>query len=79
MEAISLLLTLILLIIVVAKLGYINPGRWARGINVAIWVMFAYFILNAIGNLASGVTVERLIFAPLTLFLALLTLRLGIE
>jgi len=79
MEAISLLLTLVFLVIVVTKLGYINPDSRARVIRIAVWVMFAYFVLNVIGNLSSGVTIEKLIFAPLALFLALLTLRLGIE
>lgn len=79
LEALSLLLNLIFLVIVVAKLGYIRPGRWAKGIHVAVWVMFVYFVLNFFGNLASGMAAEKLIFAPLTLLLALLTWRLAIE
>lgn len=79
LEPLLSLLTLIFLVIVVAKLGYIRPGRWARRINVAVRAMFAYFILNAIGNLAFSVAAEKLIFAPLTLFMASHALRLGIE
>ena len=36
-------------------------------------------ILNTIGNRASGVTVENLIFTPLTLVIAFCALRLAIE
>ncbi|MDZ7357750.1 MAG: hypothetical protein ONB33_09115 [candidate division KSB1 bacterium] len=79
LEAISLLMTLIFLFIVIAKLRYSHWSRLNRLINIAIWIMFAYFVLNFIGNLASGVAVEKLIFAPITLLLALLTGRLAIE
>jgi len=36
-------------------------------------------ILNTLGNLASGVSFEKLIFAPITLVLAFCAFRLAIE
>ncbi len=79
LEAFALLVTLIFLFIVMSKLGSIRSGRSTRAINFALWIMVAYFMLNFIGNLASGVTAEKLIFAPITLLLAVLTWRLAIE
>jgi hypothetical protein len=51
----------------------------SRLINAGVWLIFAYFILNCIGNIASAVSIENLIFAPLTVIQAFLTFRLAIE
>ena len=79
LEMISLLLTLAFAIIIAAKLGYINAGNFQRIVNIGVWVIFAYLILNTIGNLASGVAAENWFFAPITLVLAFFALRLAIE
>ena len=41
--------------------------------------MFAYFLLNIAGNLASSSGAERAIFTPLSVVLAALVLRLAWE
>jgi hypothetical protein len=46
--------------------------------TVGVWLIFAYLLLNTVGNLASGVAFEKLLFAPLTLFLALCAFRLAL-
>jgi hypothetical protein len=57
----------------------LKSGESKKVINTSIWVIFAYLILNTVGNLASGVTAENLIFAPLTLAMVYCVLRLAIE
>lgn len=79
LELISLLLTLAFAIIIAAKIGYLQAGNFQRIVNIGVWVIFAYLILNTIGNLASGVAAENWFFAPLTLILAFFALRLAIE
>jgi hypothetical protein len=79
LETISLIVTLVFGVIVAAKLDYIKAGNFKKVVNIGVWVIFAYLILNTLGNLASGVTFENLIFAPITLILAFLALRLAIE
>jgi hypothetical protein len=65
--------------VIMLKMGYIKAEKLRKVANIGIWVMFIFFILNTIANLTSGVTVENLTFAPITILLALLTLRLAIE
>lgn len=79
LEVIALLVTALFAAIVAAKLGYVMAGRFRRATNVGVWLIFAYLLLNTIGNLASGVSFEKLILAPITLLLALCAFRLAIE
>jgi hypothetical protein len=79
LEGVALLVTAVFLLIVAAKMGYVQAGKWSAVINVGVWLIFAYLLLNTLGNLASGITFEKLLFAPLTIFLALCALRLAIE
>ena len=79
LEIVALVVLIFFAIVISMKTGYIKVDPTAKSINLAVWLIFAYFVLNTIGNLASGVTVENMIFAPITFILALLTLRLAIE
>ncbi len=79
LEIISLVATVLFGLVVTAKLDYIVEGRFRQAIRILLWIIFAYLLLNALGNLASGVSVENLIFAPISVLMALLVLRLAIE
>jgi hypothetical protein len=79
LETVALLVTALFILIVAAKTGYLQTGKWSGVVNVGLWLMFAYLLLNTLGNLASGISVEKLIFAPITILLALCALRLAIE
>lgn len=78
-ELVALVVTLFFALIVAARLGYIGAGRFPRATNIGVWIIFAFMVLNTLGNLASGVTIEKLIFAPVTIVLALCALRLALE
>jgi hypothetical protein len=79
LEGIALLVTLLFMFIVAAKIGYIQAGKWSGVVNIGVWLIFAFLLLNTLGNLASGVSFENLIAAPLTIILALCVFRLAIE
>jgi len=79
LEIISLVTTLAFIIIVYLKIYPLKSGKFKKIINVAVWVIFAYMFLNTVGNLASGVTIEKLIFTPVSLLVAFFSLRLAIE
>jgi len=79
LEITALLVTLVFTVIIAAKMDYIKAGRFKRAINIGVWIIFAYLILNTLGNLASGISFENLIFAPITLLLAICALRLAVE
>jgi len=79
LEIVALLVVFLFMLIIVAKVGYIQLFKSRKALNVCIWIIFAYMLLNAIANLASPVAVERVIFLPLNLVLAVLVSRLGVE
>lgn len=78
LELIALLGAAVFAVVIAAKIGYLQV-RFRKAVTVGVWIIFAFFILNTIGNLASGASFERLIFAPITLLLAFFTFRLAIE
>ncbi len=79
LETIALLVTCVFAVVVAVKLDYFKTSRFRKAANVGVWILFAYLILNTIGNLASAASFETLIFAPITIALALCALRLAIE
>ena len=79
LEIIALLTTLLFALVVAAKVDYIHTVKHRKAITIGVWFIFGYMLLNLVGNLASGVSFENLVFAPLTLLMAVLALRLAIE
>lgn len=78
LELFSLLLTIIFSLVIAAKIGYIRT-KSTKIINVLLWIIFAYLVLNTLGNLASSSLLEKLVFTPITIVAAVLVLRLAIE
>lgn len=69
-EVVSILINLFLGFVLLIKGAFIRPYlKW--GINAILWVFFALFLLNTIGNLFAKTTFEQS-FAVLTLILAAL-------
>lgn len=79
LETIALLVTALFILIVAAKTGYLQAGKLSGVVTIGVWLIFAYLLLNTLGNLASGISFEKLLFAPITILLALCALRLAIE
>ncbi len=79
LETIAIAVTLFFGLVIAAKTGYVNAGKFSGAVNILVWIIFAFLLLNMLGNLASGVSAENFIFAPITLALALCALRLALE
>jgi len=79
LELVALLGAAIFAVVIAARIGYLHARRFKRAVGIGVWIIFAFFIFNTIGNLASGASFERLIFAPITLVLAFFAFRLAIE
>ncbi len=79
LELIAVFVTLVFIMIIAAKIGYLKLSKINKLINVGVWFVFGYLILNTIGNLASDVNAEKLIFAPITIILTFFAYRLAIE
>jgi hypothetical protein len=79
LEVIALLVTGLFMLIIAAKLGYMQAGKLSGIVNIGVWLIFVFLLLNTLGNLASGVSFENLVFAPITIILAFCAFRLAIE
>ena len=75
LETISILVSIFMLVVIAIRAQIININISGRVITIILWVMFVFFCLNTIGNLLSNNSFEKLVFAPLTLLLALFTYR----
>ena len=75
LEAVSAFFSLIMLSVVALRARIIKAPISSRIVTIMLWVMFAFFCLNTLGNLLSENLLEKLIFAPVTLLLALFTYR----
>ena len=78
-EAVSLTINLLMLVIVVVQAGYVRIRIPRRVMTVVFSLMSLLFLVNTAGNLASNNELEKLLFTPLTLLLALLSLRVAVS
>ena len=79
LEVVGLVVTVVFAAAVAAKAGFIGSARVRGPARIMVWIMFGYFVLNVVGNLASASGVERAIFTPISAVVALLALRLAVE
>lgn len=78
-EITAAVVSLVFLVTILLKMKYLKPGKLKKAVNIFTWIVFFYFILNTGLNLISSVTLEKLIFTPVTVMLSVFTLRLAIE
>jgi hypothetical protein len=77
-ETVSVAITLGMLAIAAMRGGCIKTIIKPGLMRVLMWVMFAMFLLNTLGNLASENMFEKAAFTPVTLILAFFSLRLAL-
>jgi hydrogenase-4 membrane subunit HyfE len=78
-EIISILINGIMLAVVAIYTRHLNVKINPKIIKAALWIMVGIFLLNTIGNLFSKNEWEKIIFTPITLLLAIFSLRLAME
>jgi len=71
------------LLILSGAVIFLNARSLAAGdrgvlLTVAIWAVVGLFTLNTLGNIFANTLFEKLAFTPVTLLLALLSLRLAL-
>ncbi|CCH52733.1 hypothetical protein BN8_01755 [Fibrisoma limi BUZ 3] len=77
-ELTSIVINALMLTVVAIRAGLLRIRVPALLINITLWLMAGLFTLNTVGNMASLNTVEQLVFTPLTLILAIFSLRLAL-
>ena len=70
-ETISIIVNLVIFLFVCLKGQYVHNAFPKKLINAFLWVFFVIFSLNTFGNLFAESIIERIIFTPLTLLLAI--------
>lgn len=78
-ESVSILVNLAMIAVVAIKGRLVKQIKAGKVITVLLWLMFASFLLNTIGNITSMNQLEAIIFTPLTLVSAILCWRMAIE
>jgi hypothetical protein len=78
-EVVTMLILSLFLTVILLQTHYTKPGLLRNIAGVFTWIIFGYLLLNTVLNLLSGVTVEKLVFTPITIILALLVLRLAVD
>jgi hypothetical protein len=54
-------------------------NKFKKATQIGAWILALYLLLNTIGNLASGVTFEKLMFTPITVILTFLAFRVATD
>ncbi len=78
LELISIIVNAIMIFVVLIRTGMVGFSIRRRWMRLLFWMMFAFFLLNTLGNLVSLNQLEKFIFTPLTLFLSFCSLRLAL-
>lgn len=79
MEMIAIVITLSFGLFILIKMRYLKDQRPSKVVNIGLWIISIFFLVNVVTNLISKVSLENFIFAPIALILALLTIRLAVE
>jgi hypothetical protein len=77
-ETVSIIVNILMLAVVGIRAGYLKIAINQTVVRVILWIMFALFVLNTVGNLLSHNSFEKLVFTPVTLILAIFSLRVAV-
>ncbi len=76
-ELVSILLNFLMLAIVAIQAKIVKLKVHPIVVKIALWLMVFIFVMNTIGNIISLNDMERYIFTPLTLLLAIFSFILA--
>jgi hypothetical protein len=76
-ESISIVITVLLMIAVSIRVGYLKWKLKPLFLKVFFWILVIVFLLNTIGNLFANNDFEKFLATPITLMLAIFCWRLA--
>lgn len=77
-ETFSIVVTVLAIFVVATKVGYLCVPKWKKIASVLMWLIFALFVLNTVGNAFAETNIERYGAGLITLFLSFLSWRVAI-
>ena len=75
----SVLINSLFIIVILTQADYIKINIPNKIITYALWFMTGMFILNTLGNAVSKNKIERFLFTPITMLLAIFSLILALS
>ena len=78
-EIFSISMNVLFIIVILVQAYYLAIEIPRKIINYSLWLMTGLFILNTIGNAMSKNILERRLFAPTTLLMAIFSLFLALS
>lgn len=78
-EILSIVLTVLFITVILAAANFAAIEIPKKIITYALWIMAGLFCLNTIGNTVSGNGIERRLFAPVSLLLAIFSFTLALS
>lgn len=79
MESVSLFVLAIFTMLVALRMGYLHFLDNPAVIKGGMWVLFAFFMLNTLGNFAAKSPIEKYGFGTLTILMSLCCLVLALN
>ncbi len=70
-ETVSIVLNSLFLFVGINKHKHMKLGKSNKFVTIMLWIMFALFALNSIGNLFSINSFEKIVFTPVTIVLSI--------
>ena len=77
-EIFSILINALFIIVILAQAEFWMSNIPNKVITFALWLMTGLFLLNTLGNVISKNKIERLVFTPITILLAIFSLVLAL-
>jgi hypothetical protein len=78
-EVVSVGLNFGFLVVALAESGVLMIRRSGKVLKIIVWMMVGVFFVNTIGNIVSTNSMEKMIFTPVTVLLAVLSLVLAVS
>ncbi|MGB3585577.1 MAG: hypothetical protein WBA23_03500 [Tunicatimonas sp.] len=79
MESISLVVLALAIVLVALRMKYLTFLNYPAVVNGGMWLLFAFFLLNTLGNLTAKSPIEKYGFGTLTIVMSLCCLVLAIS
>lgn len=77
-EILSIVLMSVCILITLWKANYL-PLKLRIVPTIGMWLLVPLFLFNTVGNIFAVTLFEKLVFTPITILLALFSLRLALE
>jgi hypothetical protein len=77
-EILSILINSLFVIVILTQMSFINIDIPKKVITYSLWLMTGLFLLNTLGNAISKNKLEKRLFTPVTILLAIFSLILAL-